>query len=85
VMPEMLGFELLERLRDDAATLKIPVVVVTSKVLTPEEEGRLAAQGAALLAKEAFALSDAAARIREALARAGWTAAAEPATQGVRP
>jgi signal transduction histidine kinase/CheY-like chemotaxis protein len=86
VMPEMLGFEVLERLRDDAATLKVPVVVVTSKELTPEEESRLAAQGAALLSKDVFSRTDAAAHIREALVRAGWTAAAAAhATPGARP
>jgi signal transduction histidine kinase/CheY-like chemotaxis protein len=86
VMPDMLGFEVLERLRDDAATLKVPVVVVTSQALTPAEESGLAAQGAAVLSKDAFSRADAAARIREALARAGWTPSEqEPAPQSVPP
>jgi CheY-like chemotaxis protein len=36
----MLGFDVLERLREDPVTQAVPVVVVTSKVLAPEEESR---------------------------------------------
>jgi signal transduction histidine kinase/CheY-like chemotaxis protein len=74
IMPEMLGFEVLSRLRGDEETSALPVVVVTSKVLTPEEESALAAQGAAVLQKEAWAQADADARIRHALRRAGHAA-----------
>jgi signal transduction histidine kinase/CheY-like chemotaxis protein len=74
VMPEMLGFEVLERLRDDPATRNVPVVVVTSKTLTPEEDSRLAARGAAVLTKEEYARADGVARIRHALLRAGFSA-----------
>jgi CheY-like chemotaxis protein len=38
VMPGKSGFELLAQLKTDSATQAIPVVVVTSKVLTQEEE-----------------------------------------------
>ena len=38
-LPDLSGFEVLERLKRDAATAEIPVVVVTSRVLTvPERE-----------------------------------------------
>jgi signal transduction histidine kinase len=74
VMPAMSGFEVLERLREDPATLTIPVVVVTSRTLTAEEESRLAARGAAVLSKEECAGADALALIRAALLRAGWPA-----------
>src|SRR5688572_6061030 len=40
-MPEMNGFEVLERLRDDDNTKTIPVIVVTSQVLTDEHIGML--------------------------------------------
>lgn len=87
VMPEMLGFDVLERLREDPVTQAVPVVVVTSKVLAPEEESRLAARGAAVLPKEACSQPDAAARIRDALLRAGWTpvAAERPRNEAVGP
>jgi len=73
VMPEMGGFEVLERLREDPETARLPVVVVTSKVLAPEEESAAAARGAALLSKEEVARPDALARILGALRDAGWT------------
>ena len=40
-LPDMSGFEVLERLRDDAALADIPVVVFTGKELSPEEDARL--------------------------------------------
>ena len=75
VMPKMLGFEVLERLREDPRTAAVPVVIVTSKVLTEEEESALAAGGAAVLSKGDFGQPDAAARVDQALRRAGWAAA----------
>lgn len=41
VMPEMDGFTLAARLREDPATRQTPVVVVTGKELTPEERAEL--------------------------------------------
>jgi CheY-like chemotaxis protein len=72
IMPGLFGFEVLERLREDPATQDLPVVVVTSKALGPEEESRLAAQGAALLHKDELSRSDAGVQIRLALVRAGF-------------
>jgi len=40
-LPDMSGFEVLERLRDDEALRDLPVVVFTGKELTPEEDARL--------------------------------------------
>jgi CheY-like chemotaxis protein len=40
-LPDMTGFDVLERLRDDAAFQDLPVVVFTGKELTPEEDARL--------------------------------------------
>ena len=42
MMPEMDGFEFLERLRDDAKLRDVPVVVLTAKELTDEERAFLA-------------------------------------------
>ena len=40
-LPDMSGFEVLERIRDDAALRDLPVVVFTGKELSPEEDARL--------------------------------------------
>jgi CheY-like chemotaxis protein/signal transduction histidine kinase len=40
-LPDMSGFEVLERLRDNAALGDVPVVVFTGKELSPEEDARL--------------------------------------------
>jgi signal transduction histidine kinase len=79
MMPQMLGFEVLERLREDPRTAALPVVVVTSKVLSPDEESSLAARGAALLSKDDCARPDAALRLEQALRHAGWAGRREPA------
>ena len=40
-LPDMSGFEVLERLRDDTSLGDVPVVVFTGKELSPEEDARL--------------------------------------------
>jgi CheY-like chemotaxis protein/putative methionine-R-sulfoxide reductase with GAF domain len=40
-LPDMTGFEVLERLRDDPALADTPVVVFTGRELTPEEDAQL--------------------------------------------
>jgi CheY-like chemotaxis protein len=40
-LPDMSGFEVLERLRDELQLTDLPVVVFTGKELSPEEEARL--------------------------------------------
>ena len=40
-MPEMSGFEVLERLQDNLTTKTVPVIVVTSQILTEEHIGAL--------------------------------------------
>jgi CheY-like chemotaxis protein/signal transduction histidine kinase len=40
-LPDMSGFEVLERLRDNAVLRDVPVVVFTGKELSPEEDARL--------------------------------------------
>jgi CheY-like chemotaxis protein/signal transduction histidine kinase/HAMP domain-containing protein len=40
-LPDMSGFEILERLRDEAAMAELPVVVFTGKELSPDEDARL--------------------------------------------
>jgi signal transduction histidine kinase/DNA-binding response OmpR family regulator len=70
VMPDLSGFEVLERLRAEPGTREVPVVVVTSKLLVDAERHRLQGLGAAIVSKSAD--RDAAiAHIRSALAGAG--------------
>jgi CheY-like chemotaxis protein len=40
-LPDMSGFEVLERIRDDATLGDVPVVVFTGKELSPEEDAQL--------------------------------------------
>jgi HAMP domain-containing protein/CheY-like chemotaxis protein/signal transduction histidine kinase len=40
-LPDMSGFEVLERIRDDASLCDIPVVVFTGRELSPDEDSKL--------------------------------------------
>jgi PAS domain S-box-containing protein len=51
LMPEMDGLAFLDALRRDARYLRLPVVVVTAKDLTPQEADRLLADGSVVLRK----------------------------------
>ncbi len=57
-MPEMDGFALLEALKNDPATANIPVIVVSAKDLTPEDERRLAHQTSSIWLKGTFSTKD---------------------------
>jgi signal transduction histidine kinase/CheY-like chemotaxis protein len=50
-MPGMNGFDVMERLKDDAETAKIPILVYTSRTLSASDHKRLANSAAALLPK----------------------------------
>jgi CheY-like chemotaxis protein len=51
-MPGMSGFEVLERLKAEESTRKIPVVICTSRVLTSTERNQLTGKAAAVFSKE---------------------------------
>ena len=68
VMPEMSGFDVLTRLKEDPATMDIPVVVLTSKALTDEERRRLAPHARRILSKRALAEGGDEGHLREVLA-----------------
>ena len=57
-MPEMDGFTLLEELKKDPLTANIPVIVVSAKDLTPEDEQRLATQTSSIWLKGSFSTQD---------------------------
>jgi CheY-like chemotaxis protein len=52
IMPGKSGFEVLAQLKADPVTRTIPVVIVTSKLLTEEEQQHLQAHAQAILSKE---------------------------------
>jgi signal transduction histidine kinase/CheY-like chemotaxis protein len=54
LMPEVDGFAVVERLRADPATATIPIVILTSKHLTPDEKARLNGEIACLARKGEF-------------------------------
>jgi signal transduction histidine kinase/DNA-binding response OmpR family regulator/CHASE3 domain sensor protein len=54
MMPEINGFEVVEDLRQDKLTAKIPIIIVTSKFLTPLEQQVLKGHVLAVLAKSEF-------------------------------
>lgn len=76
VMPDLTGFEVLERLKADSATRQIPIVVYTALVLGTSDRARLAAASAILRKSTASRVADRAA-IEEALVRAGVATAME--------
>jgi signal transduction histidine kinase len=67
MMPDMDGFEVLERLRGDARTQHVPVVVFTGKQLTPHEKHWLTERSAALLRKAPHASEDLLAALQRAV------------------
>jgi CheY-like chemotaxis protein len=80
-MPGLDGFAVLERLKADETTRGIPVFVVTSKLLSPDERRRLEADSAAVLSKEFAGRPRARDVIFDLLRRAGVGAEAEAPTR----
>ena len=71
-MPEPDGFEVLYRMRDDAALRSLPVVVLTGKDLTPADYARLNGSAQRILRKGA----DMGRLVRDVLASLGESAPA---------
>ena len=71
VMPEMSGFEVLARLKRDPMTVNIPVVVLTSKALSSEEQRVLAPHAASIVSKATLSQPDSADHLLVALSAAG--------------
>jgi CheY-like chemotaxis protein len=51
-LPDMTGFDVLERLRDDPDMSDLPVVVFTGKELSPDEDARLHALARSVVVKD---------------------------------
>lgn len=54
MMPEINGFQVVEELKHDKHTAKIPIIIVTSKFLTPQEQKILKGHVLAVLEKSEF-------------------------------
>jgi len=67
IMPGMSGFEVLGRLKSDAATRDIPVIIYTAKELDEDERCRLMQAAMAILSKGTTSRKEVIVQIREAL------------------
>ncbi len=71
VMPGMSGFEVLDALRADERTRAIPIVILTSKALEPDDHRRLDGKVTAVLSKSASSREIACAALDFALSHVG--------------
>src|SRR4029453_7060116 len=69
LMPEVNGFEVLDRLAQSAVTRRLPVILFTLKQLTAEEQQRVQGRIACLAQKEAFNQKEFVGLVKEALQR----------------
>lgn len=69
-MPEVDGFEVLDKLKDSPSTAAIPVVIYTASVLTEAERARLGA-ASSIVPKESSSRQAAVENIRRSLQVAG--------------
>jgi CheY-like chemotaxis protein len=69
MMPEVSGFDVVLALHDDPDTARIPVLVVTSKPITPEDRFRLNGYVTAIMDKADFNPERFTAEIRRAMSR----------------
>jgi len=67
IMPEVSGFDVVQALKGDTATQTIPIIVVTAKVVTPEERATLNGQVTRMLQKTEFKREHLLSEVRRAL------------------
>jgi signal transduction histidine kinase/CheY-like chemotaxis protein len=73
VMPDLSGAEVLTSLKADPATQHIPVIIVTSQVVSEETHARLLGQAAGLLFKHTLTRDGLLRAVRQAVERVGLT------------
>lgn len=66
-MPGMTGFEVLEKLKAEPAVAAVPVVIVTSRVLSASERNQLMQRAFAIVGKETLEQTDFAEMLRRAM------------------
>ena len=71
VMPDLTGFEVLREIRHNPGRKAVPVIIHTSKDLSPQEEDELRSLGALIYFKREFSSKDGPQRLREVIASAG--------------
>jgi len=71
LLREMNAFDVLDELKGDARTRDIPVIIITSHALEPDERKRLEADTEVILSKQSLSREIAINRIRDALRKAG--------------
>jgi CheY-like chemotaxis protein len=69
MMPEMDGFQVIDRLRTSPEWQAIPIIVVTARDLSAEEREKLAGKVQEVLQKRGHRLEELAATVRETVAR----------------
>jgi len=84
-MPGMDGFSLLEELKKDPITANIPVIVVSAKDLTLEDEQRLAGQTSSIWLKGSFSTQDLVEHVVSTLSSTGDDEGDGPAAADDRP
>jgi PAS domain S-box-containing protein len=67
MMPEVSGFEVVRALRESGPTAQIPILLLTTKDLTPDDHARLRGHVSVILTKASFNPSDLLAEVRRAL------------------
>jgi signal transduction histidine kinase/CheY-like chemotaxis protein len=70
-LPDLNGFDLLDRLKSDPGTSAIPVIIQTGKKLTDQEREHLAGRSVSILQKGISSSVAAMSQVREALKSAG--------------
>jgi CheY-like chemotaxis protein len=68
MMPEVSGFEVVTALNEHADTADIPVIIVTSKEITPEDRHRLNGYVTSVMQKSQFGPDRFTAEVRRAMA-----------------
>lgn len=71
LMPEVSGFDVVEALKGDPSTARIPIIILTSKILTEEERVRLNGHVEKILEKVDFRHESLLAEVRRALGKKG--------------
>ncbi len=71
LLPDMSGFAILDRLKSDVETKRIPVIIDTSRTLDHDQHRRLAESAVAILLKGSESYEERIAQVRDSLQKAG--------------